>query len=321
MCVNKPQGGVSLIRARHSKFIQLVQVAVESARLHAPSLAPYVLYVHGPDQPLDGETDDLSRWLSNRGVRVHNTRLSFADDIPKIRWRMRTLTGICKMDIPRVANTLRSELTQRGLDPNRILWTDADILFAGDFHYPPSSPLPTFAAGTEVFSPSLNSGVIYGNVSTMVSQWPAMLQYAIKRRFKFTVADQSWMQQWFRKDWIALDDGLYNARPFAHPRRWRGMDGVAVKEPHIWHWHGYKGGDVQCWLDSMANGTWPLRAWRKPEGCQKKRGACSYKPIRGSGCRYLGRITPNNCYLRTYTYLLRQHQSLVALAQTNLTST
>ena len=59
MCVNKPQGGVSLIRARHSKFIQLVQVAVESARLHAPSLAPYVLYVHGPDQPLDGETDDL----------------------------------------------------------------------------------------------------------------------------------------------------------------------------------------------------------------------------------------------------------------------
>ena len=62
MCVNKPQGGVDLIRARHSSFIQLVQVAVVSARLHAPSLAPYVLYVHAQDQPFT-EVDDLSRYV------------------------------------------------------------------------------------------------------------------------------------------------------------------------------------------------------------------------------------------------------------------
>jgi hypothetical protein len=58
MCVNKPQGGVSLLRARHSAFIQLVQVAVVSARLHAPSLQPYVLYMHGDDQTYD-DTDEV----------------------------------------------------------------------------------------------------------------------------------------------------------------------------------------------------------------------------------------------------------------------
>lgn len=317
MCVNKPQGGVSLIRQRHSKFIQLVQVAVASARLHAPSLAPYVLYMHGADQSYD-DVDDLSHWLTARGVRVVNTRLSFASDIPKIRWRMRTLTGICKMDIPRAARTLQPELTSRGLNSERILWTDADIMFAGDFAYPPHAPLPTFAAGTEVFSTSLNSGVIYGNVSTMVDAWPRMLQLAKARRFKFTVADQTWMQQFWRDNWIPLDDALYNARPFAHPRR--PTRAALVREPHIWHWHGYKGSDVQCWLRAMVNGTWPERAWRRPttRACAgSRRGACAYKPIRGSGCRYLGRITPNACYLRTYTYLLTQHHRLLEHARGN----
>lgn len=55
------------------------------------------------------------------------------------------------MDIPRAAHSLAPELAARGLDPERILWTDADIIFAGDWaSFPPSEPLPTFAAGTEV---------------------------------------------------------------------------------------------------------------------------------------------------------------------------
>jgi hypothetical protein len=165
----------------------------------------------------------------------------------------------------------------------------------------------------QVFSSSLNSGVIYGNVSTMVREWPAMLQHAISRRFKFQVADQSWMQQWFGRRWRVLDDELFNARPFAHPIRPAGPAATQVKQPRIWHWHGYKGGDVQCWLASMHNGTWPERAWRQPSHCDRPgRGACSYKPIRGSGCRYLGRITPSPCYLRTYTYLLTQHHALLS---------
>ena len=47
----------------------------------------------------------------------------------------------------------------------------------------------------------------------------------------------------------------------------------------------------------------------------------SYKPIRGSGCRYLGRITPGRCYLRTYTYLLQQHEALLQLARATWNTT
>lgn len=171
---------------------------------------------------------------------------------------------------------------------------------------------------SQVFSSSLNSGVIYGNVSTMVSEWPGMLKLAVRRRWKFQVADQSWMQQYFGRRWQALDDGLYNARPFAHPLRPAGGGEGSLREPRIWHWHGYKGGDVECWLRAMRNGSWPERAWRQPTNCDGRRGACSYKPIRGSGCRYMGRITPSPCYLRTYTYLLTQHRSLLAYAQASV---
>lgn len=199
----------------------------------------------------------------------------------------------------------------------------------------------------------------------MVAEWPSMLQHAIKRRFKFAVADQSWMQQYyatphtaqstpqkgiskgnhcpdhyanasrdlhlgrdsciprvlrfhryFGRRWRVLDDELYNARPFAHPIQPRLVAAASRQpEPRIWHWHGYKSSDVTCWLHAMANGTWPERAWRQPTACDGRRGACSYKPIRGSGCRYLGRITPSPCYLRTYTYLLMQHERLLAHAQ------
>ena len=374
MCINKPQAHLF---TRHSQFIDLVMVAVKSARLHAPSLQPYVLYMHSDGQRFE-DADPLASWLVAEGVRVVNERLSFAAHVPRVRWRMKTLTGICKLDIPRVAHSLADELTSRGLDRDRVLWTDADVLFAGDWSPPPGALLqsvprarargaaararsgavnmaaegmamagwPTsattreahqdgsrgggdplrgfaFAAGTEVFSPTLNSGVIYANVSAFVTAWPSMLAFAIRRRFKFAVADQSWMQAFFGDHWVRLDDAVYNARPFTHPRRHdlgpirgtRRVDGGLPRPPRIWHWHGYKHTDVRCWLRAMANGSWPERAWRPPRHCESRRGSCSYKPIRGSGCRYLGRITPSRCYLRTYTYLLEQHEQLLAMAR------
>jgi len=323
MCVSKPA------TVRTSAFIDIVKVAVISSKINAPSLAPYVLYMHGDDQRYEDE-DTLSRWLKSQGVRVVNSRLSFAKDIPPIRWRMKTLTGVCKMDIARAAVALSAELVSRRLDPERVLWTDADVLWSGDWDH--SSPsLPTFAAGTEHFSRSLNSGVILGNTTTLAAAWPRMLRFAIGRRFKFAVADQSWLNLFWGDAWERLDNAKYNARAFVHPepprrprasprprgRRGRQDEMVAVaplEEPRVWHWHGYKPSDVRCWLRAMANGSWPERAWR-PLSCKERRkGSCSYKPIRGSGCRYLGRITPSPCYLRTYTILLMEHERFLALA-------
>ena len=199
MCVSKPSASGS-----QTSYMEMVQAAIISARLHSPSLAPHVLYMHLPQQAFaeagTADEDALSLWLRSAGVRVLNSRLSFFDNMtarPLLERRhIAARTGVCKMEIPRAAHRLAPELAARGLDTGRVLVTDADVLFAGDWYYPPSSPLNTFAAAREVFGTidsrptSLNSGVLYFNVSAMVRAWPALLQYAIERGFKFLVADQ-----------------------------------------------------------------------------------------------------------------------------------
>ena len=154
-----------------------------------------------------------------------------------------------------------------------------------------------------------------------------MLDYAETKGFDFLTSDQALIQQWFmahtpdwRKKvvksraadpgWDTLDDASYNARPYAHPRK--PSAGGEHVEPKLWHWHGYKPSDVDCWLNAIESGAWPERSWRALPNC--KRGRCKWKPIVGSGCRYFGRITMKPCYLRTYVYMLAQHRKLLELA-------
>lgn len=325
MCVHKPNS------SREFAFFDYVRVAVVSARINAPSLAPYVLYMHSEGEAFGNDT--LTSWLHQMGVHVINWRLSFLQSMPWRKQRMERSTGICKMDIPLAAKMSSADIASRGLDQQRILMTDADIIFAGEFTYSQRArKLHTFAAGTEVFSDSLNSGVVYFNLTTMLAERQRMLEYAVARRFRFLVADQSWLQEWFdrrllgsfgvrgprakRSGWLKLNEALFNARPFIHPWRGHPMRHVPLPwvEPRIWHWHGYKPRDVACWLESIEHGTWPLRAWREAPGCAQGKGSCKYQPIKDSGCRFLGRIRQTRCYLRTYTYLLAQHQQLLHLA-------
>ena len=187
----------------------------------------------------------MMRGFAAMGVRVINSRLSFLHLIPRRRRRMERTTGICKLDIPVAAQEIVAELAGRGLDTKRVLMTDADVLFADDFTYarwPRAQRLPTFAAGIEFFSNSLNSGVVYFNVSTMVAERTRMLQYAVSKGFKFLVADQSLLQEWFDPalgkgrravltSWHRLDESIFNARPFVHP--WRGHP--LRRRPLPWH--------------------------------------------------------------------------------------
>jgi hypothetical protein len=324
MCLYKP------VSRREASFLDYVRVAILSARANAPSLAPYIVYIHGEQDSFSNQDDNMTLWLKAMGARVLNSRLSFMSAIPLRRRKAMRSTGICKFDIPLAARKRANELAERGLDTERILMTDADVLFADDFtysHWPRARSLRTFAAGIEFFSASLNSGVIYFNVSTMLDERPRMLQYAVSKGFKFLVADQSWLQEWFDPalgkgmramltGWDHLDESIFNARPFVHP--WKGHPKRRVPlrwhQPHIWHWHGYKPRDVRCWINAMSRGTWPLRAWRDTPGCPQgaharsvgatEGGACLYQPIKDTGCRYLGRIKFSKCYLRTVCCLL-----------------
>ena len=56
-------------------YLDFVKATTLSAKLNAPSLVPYFLYVYLPDQEF-GEEDDLTRWLKRMGTRVVPWRLS-----------------------------------------------------------------------------------------------------------------------------------------------------------------------------------------------------------------------------------------------------
>ena len=282
-------------------------------------------------------TRHLRAWLRAAGVPLIDHRLSFYDQIPKKGRVRRTgnnpnlnVGAFGRIDMGQIVASLQGDLQSRGLDTQRVLYTDTDVLFAGDVDYADLArrPLPTFSAGTEVFSPSLNTGVMLINTTSWSEHHSAMVAYGERKKFKFLSYDQTWVSDYFMKRvpkhfarpaWDTLEDSLYNARAYMHPIKPR--RGHLPQYPRLWHWHGFKPKDVECWHDSIQSGAWPLRAWRDTtRPCNgKTRPRCNFMPILNSGCRYFGRLTAvlamTPCYLRTYTHLLEQHRRMLQIAR------
>ncbi|KAL1498865.1 hypothetical protein AB1Y20_013389 [Prymnesium parvum] len=333
--VTKPEEGLSVDNRAYRLALSLrtldsLRVALLSARLHAPSLAPYVVYLHTEEQPL--AHDAFSRDAQRLGARVLLHRLTFASRLTGRR-KTRPVPGLkhinygtwARMDLAQLLPALAGEMAARRLHPHVVLYTNADVIFQADVRRP-AAPLPTFAAGSEGFSASLNSGVMFMNLSTFQAEWGGMLAHAVRKDFRFSMAEQAWLQEWFdperrmsgggrrraarvanrssHRGWLSLDDEAFNARAWRH---------AAARRARIWHWHGYKPADVRCWLDAMVSGAWPRRAWRDLDGCDG-RGRCRYRPVKDSGCRWFSRIELAPCYLHTYVHLLLQHERFLWLA-------
>jgi len=355
ICLSKPHEVVQASRKqnftkrRQVDMVDYAKAAVLSALLNAPSLVPYVVYMHHPKQEL--QDDQLMEWLQRRGVRTVLHRLSFHDDLARtvadsqsgsLRLGPPTLDigTFCRMDIPLLARKLAAEedWAARRIDVNKLLYTDTDVLFAHDVDELLAAPGPrTFFAGTEVFSlGNINAGVMLMNISAMIEELPPMLKYARERRFHFMQPTQSWITEWFLPHyrsrpeywktvphltgWQPLQDGRWNARAFAHPHKQNPPINTSTTwvEPHLWHWHGYKARDIECWLQHInldGNVCGPSEETKT--------------------CRPTGKPTPNakrfvrsiNCYMfeplhkfwgacayRTYLHLYRDFLRLIALA-------
>ena len=331
---------------RQQAMLAHAKAAVLSALLNAPSLVPHVVYMHHAQQTL--EHDEFTNWLQSLGVRVILHRLSFAGSLQKgihpisdafgtLRFGSSTLDigTFCRMDIPAIAHNLSmaEDWAARGIDRERLLYTDTDVLFAGDVDALLALPRPrTFLAGTEVFSQTnINAGVMLMNLTAMLSEWPLMLEYGRQRRFRFKQPTQSWITEWFLPSykinaafweenvthltgWHPLEDALWNARAFAHGK------GATPHGPHIWHWHGFKAADVECWLARIGKDGVPCAPSSSAgDSCQRLSPAqniSSLALIKGSSCpqftilnRFLG-----GCALRTYVYLLGEFLRFTSLA-------
>lgn len=128
ICVSKPSTSEDELNSKH---LELATVAVASARLRAPSLAPYVMYIHRPGQALTADDAFVDR-LRTMGARVLPHQLSFFDQIPKSKLtggsqKHLNFAAFGRLDIPRVIDSIRPELRERGLDSERVLYTDTDV--------------------------------------------------------------------------------------------------------------------------------------------------------------------------------------------------
>jgi len=166
---------------RTSAHLDFARAAIVSARLNAPSLAPHVIFLQTPDSRPGGPQSASARflaWLRRASVRVVPHNLSFFDLIPPSKQRKPggggtghlNVGAYCRLDVPQIVEALAPELAARGVERERVLYTDTDVLFAADFELARATraaPLPTFAAGSEVFSAAMNSGVMLINATAL----------------------------------------------------------------------------------------------------------------------------------------------------------
>ena len=221
ICLTKPHNASSAQSSQHREgtrrgqrdMVQHARSAVLSALLNAPSLVPHVVYMHHAGQSFE-PADELEEWLRLLGVRTISHRLSFAEALyatvadPASGMLRVGPVGIdigtyCRMDVPFIARRLAEEegWLARGIDAERVLYTDTDVLFAHDAASLVQSPepLPTYLMGTEVFSVvTPNAGVVLLNCTALMDEFPAMLRYAQERGFHFHQVDQTWFFEWFR---------------------------------------------------------------------------------------------------------------------------
>lgn len=355
VCVTQPKDGASnrssdLASNRSSSLsfpernVEGVKVAILSALAQAPSLVPHVVYLLSENQQF--RQDSFTRWLSVLHVPVIVHRLSFMEHLAfggRNRYTPKNLNfgTYGRIELPLIASELLPNWASRGIDEELLLYTDADVIFAGDVNlrelefgavqagsYTVAAPsdatgLHTFAAGTEMFNHNpLNAGVLLMNISAMRAELPAMIAYAVSRKFNFFVADQSWLQEWFspeayvqaaahkigshprpphRLGWHRLRDDLWNARGFAHPRR--NNDSTFIS-PRIWHWHGAKLVTAECWLRETRRRGLSCSTSSRVRRMNHFFPKCAIRP----------ELKVEPCVLRTYAWLMRQHQEILRIA-------
>ena len=347
MSIAKPDDVVSRTYADFAK------AATMSVKLNAPNLAPYFVYTYLPRQDFEADDDDaFAVWLEKAGTRVVRWRLSFWAALPqKIRSSKQghiNVGAFGRLDVPLIVSKLTEEFQERGLSTDFALYTDADVMFTRD--WPQHSavlkcqnckrgwPAPSccrhpltetdpqvFLAGTEVFAIwGLNSGVMLMNIPSMLSHRDELIAFATKKQWNFLMYDQGLLEEFYRRnstkghhEWDSFDDAIYNARGFMN---FHDVQLHSDLRPIIWHWHGYKPYDVQCWLDGLISGRVELPGPSVSSEPLPHGGGGLNTMLRSSksaGCR--GSLNPRlalpECSLHLYLRLLSHYYHLLHLAE------
>lgn len=197
---------------KNKDFFPLIKGAVNSA-LKNTTLEPNFIY--------DGEENELTNWLQDKGANIINHRVSFYN---LLKYNDSNLLNIAqgaflRCDIPIIEN-----------EDEFILYTDCDILFLKDIKW--DFKPEYFACAPQVDKNNFkhfNSGVMLMNVKKLKESHEKFCEFIIKNIDLLSTFDQTAYQIFYSGKCSKLPIE-YNFKPY-----W-GIDEVAA----IIHFHGCK---------------------------------------------------------------------------------
>lgn len=198
---------------KSESFYPLIKGAVNSA-IENTSLKPHFLY--------DGEENELTDWLKNKGVKIIHHRVSFYDALknyyPEVALNVAS-GAFLRCDIPIIEQ-----------EDDFVLYTDCDVLFLKDVHLDlkPESFACSSQSDKNNFR-DFNTGVMLMNVQNLRKDYEKFSRFIAENLKDFTVFDQSAYQIFYSGKNTKLPL-VYNHKPY-----W-GIDENAV----ILHFHGAK---------------------------------------------------------------------------------
>lgn len=198
---------------KNPEFFTLIKGAVNSA-LKNTSLEPNFIY--------DGEENELTSWLREKGVNIIKHRVSFYDALEK--YYSHQLLNIA------AGAFLRCDIPTIDENDEFVLYTDCDVLFLEDFK--PEIYPKYFACSAQTNKRNFidfNSGVMLMNVKKLKESHEEFSKFISNNLKSLTTFDQTAYQIFYNRKNMNLPL-IYNHKPY-----W-GKDENAV----ILHFHGCK---------------------------------------------------------------------------------
>lgn len=200
---------------KSERFYPLIKGAVNSA-IQNTTLEPNFLF--------DGEENEFTQWLREKGVNVIHYKSSFYDELEKFYdgGFLSTAAGaFLRCDIPIIEKV-----------DDFVLYTDCDVLFLKDFDISKIEKPKYFACSTQSSKRDFNlfnTGVMVMNVKKLRESHRDFVKFITSNFEKFKTFDQDAFQIFYGKKNTKLPV-KYNHKPY-----W-GID----EEAAILHFHGSK---------------------------------------------------------------------------------
>lgn len=231
--------------ATNTKYWQQLIMSVLSAKEHAPSLQPVLIWL--------SPANDRTKWFEKMGGVVLYHKLSFfhmmQDAVAAGKRDSNWLLydgAYARLDAPHLSKGIRPLFDPEVFELEYIFYTDVDVIFFKDVTTCSLAKPRYVMYGPEtVKGHPFNTGVMLMNVSAVLEEHDALLAFAREKAFDFVALDQGMLNEFYEGRITPLPDEF----------NWKVYWG-RNPDIHILHFHGPKPAEAcyQCFINNVT--TW-----------------------------------------------------------------